>query len=554
MAEHTSEVVARHVPCTNPACGSSDGMDIFDDGHTYCYVCETYTHGEPGERKEPPKRMSKDLIPLDFLQLSPLRKRGISEETCRKYGYYTTDLKDGRPAQVACHFDDSGNMIAQKIRTPEKDFWILGNHQDRFVGQHLFHGGKKLVVTEGEIDMLTVSQVQGNKYPVVSIPQGSNSAKKTFQAQMEWLERFDEVITMFDMDEPGEKARKAVEGILSPGRLKHATLPRKDPNDCLQDGLAEEITRAVWNAKVYKPDGIVNGNELWDALMAEPEDILAYPYPWDIALQDLTVGIRPAELWIVTAGSGVGKTTFVRQLSHHLGARLGLKTGLMMLEENPKRTVKGLMSVHMGKRLHISRKGVDPDLYRKTFEATVGTGNFVLFDHFGSTDGDNLLNKIRYLAIAEECKFIILDHISIAISGLDSDKDERRLIDYLMTKMRQLVEETGVGLIVVSHLRKVDGKAKSPFEEGGQISMDDLRGSGALKQLSDVIIALERNQQAEDSDEKNTTRVRLLKDRITGETGIAGYLFYNKQTDRLEEAKTPEPKGEPKGPFGVQDF
>lgn len=551
MADHSSEVVQRHVPCPN--CGSSDGLDVFDDGHTWCYVCETYTPGD-GERKEPTvKLMSKDLMPLDSLHLSPLRKRGISEDTCKKFSYYMADLKDDQTVHVACHFDDSGNIIAQKIRTAEKNFWMLGDHQDRFVGQHLFHGGKKLVITEGEIDMLSVSQVQGNKYPVVSLPQGSNSAKKTFMAQMEWLEKFDEVITMFDMDEPGEKARKAVEGILSPSKLKHATLPKphKDPNDCLKAGVAEEITRAIWNAKVYKPDGIINGNELWEDLMEEPEDILAYSYPWDIPLKDLTVGLRPAELWITTAGSGVGKTTFVRQIAHHLGTRLGLKVGMVMLEENPKRTVKGLMSVHMGKRLHISRKGVDSELYRKTFEETVGSGNFVLYNHFGSTEGDNLLGQLRYLAVAEKCQFIVLDHISIAISGLDSDKDERRLIDYLMTKMRSLVEETGVGLIVVSHLRKTDGKQSRPFEEGGQISMDDLRGSGALKQLSDVIIALERNQQAEDGTEKNTTRIRLLKDRITGETGIAGYLFYNKQTDRLEAVDKEEPQeadfGRPEG-------
>ncbi len=60
-------------------------------------------------------------------------------------------------------------------------------------------------MTEGEIDCLTVSQVQGNKYPVVSIPTGAASAAKVFRANFNWLESFEEVIVMFDMDDAGRK-------------------------------------------------------------------------------------------------------------------------------------------------------------------------------------------------------------------------------------------------------------------------------------------------------------------------------------------------------------
>ena len=92
------------------------------------------------------------------------------------------------------------------------------------------------------------------------------------------------------------------------------------------------------------------------------------------------------------------------------------------------------------------------------------------------------------------------------------------------------MEETGVGLLVVSHLKRVDG---TPAEEGGVISLSHLRGSQALSQLSDGVWALERNQQSKDSKDKNTVKVRILKGRFTGETGLAGYLKYDKTTDRL---------------------
>lgn len=134
------------------------------------------------------------------------------------------------------------------------------------------------------------------------------------------------------------------------------------------------------------------------------------------------------------------------------------------------------------------------------------------------------------MAVGEGCDFIILDHVSIAVSGLEGD-NERKLIDILMTTMRSLVEETGVGLVVISHLKRPDGQQS--HEEGGVTSLSQLRGSGAIAQLADTVIGLERNQQAEGK-EKNLVRIRLLKCRFTGETGIAGYLWYNKETDRLE--------------------
>ena len=531
MEDEDSFPVELHVPCDT--CGSSDGMTVYSDGHTFCFVCEAWNPGDGTKRKEKVRvKVAKGLIPQEDLVVGGLPARGITEKTCKKYGYYKSRLH-GDMVQVACIYDDHGDMIGQKIRDRNKNFMSRGDVGDRFVGQHLWPGGgKKLVITEGEIDMLTVSQVQDNKWPVVSLPCGCKSAKKTFKAQMEWLETFEDVIVMFDMDTPGKEAVQSVEGILSPGRLKVATLPLKDPNECLLNDKADEIIKAIWNAKTYKPDGIINGSELWDELMDEDEQVESYEFPWDIDLQKMTMGARLGEMIMLTAGTGIGKSTIARQIAHHLGVNLGVKVGLMMLEENKKRTAKGIMSVQAGKRLHIHWNTTSAEEKSKAFNETMGTGNFVIYDHFGSIEGSNLLSRMRYMATGEGCKFLILDHISIAISGLEGDKDERKAIDYLMTHMRSLTEEVGIGILVISHLRKMEGDKQS-HEEGAAISMDHLRGSGTLKQIPDTIIAGERNQQAE-GDEKNLVRLRLLKCRFTGETGIAGHLYYNKETDRLE--------------------
>lgn len=538
-------IVKSHQPC--PDCGSSDALSINSDGSTYCFSCETYHHpasdGSVIDTHIDGRTFySKDLIPPTEMTFESLRQRMIEEKTCRRYGYYVSKY-NGEPCQVACYYDDNGCMVGQHLRFKDKRFIILGQVTKRFWGQHLFNGGKRLVITEGEIDCLTVSQVGGNKYPVVSLPNGCTSAKKLFKENLEWLSSFEEVIVMFDMDEPGRKAVEDVCKILPYGKLKIANLPLKDPNECLQNGRSVAILDGIFQAKKYRPDGIINGNELWEELKDEPDEEQGYPLPWNIPLQDKSQGLRKGELIVITAGTGVGKTTFVRQIAYHLGVNLHLKVGMLMLEENFKRTAKGLMAVHAGKRLALNRHLVTDEEYEEIYNEVLGEGNFVFFQHFGSLEADNLMSKIRYLAVAEQCDFIVLDHITIAISGLDID-NERKATDVLMTNLRSLAEETGVGLLIISHLKRVEG---TPAEEGGAISLSHLRGSQGLAQLSDGVWALERNQQDDDDNFKNTVRIRILKNRHTGETGVAGYLRYDKETDRLEACK--KPKREEANPF-----
>ena len=114
-----------------------------------------------------------------------------------------------------------------------------------------------------------------------------------------------------------------------------------------------------------------------------------------------------------------------------------------------------------------------------------------------------------------------------------TEGDERRGIDSLMNRLRSLVEETGVGMILVSHLRRATGD--KGHEKGVEVSLSHLKGSQGIAQLSDCVIALERNQQASNKKEANTTKVRVLKSRYTGDTGLACKLVYDSETGRLFE-------------------
>ncbi|MBU4567016.1 MAG: toprim domain-containing protein [Proteobacteria bacterium] len=479
--------------------------------------------------------MAKDLIERgDYM---PLSKRGISQATAAKFDYSVSRMpKDdphghaGQVCQVAHYRNQQGQVCAQHIRFPDKDFIWRGKAKGvQLFGQHIWRtGGRRVIVTEGEIDAMSVSQLQGNKYPVVSIPSGAKGAKKAFQDNMEWLETFESVVICFDMDEPGQDAARDCALLLTPGRAKIAHLPLKDANEMLLADRGDELMRALWDAKPYRPDGIISGRDLRERVKKEPVPGFTVPYP---ELQEKTMGVRPGEIWLFTAGSGIGKSTLVQELAYDLAMTHGQTVGVLALEENVERTGQRYIGIHLNKPIHLTREGVTDEDIDRAFDETLDTDRWWFYEHFGSSEIDNLLSKIRYMIVGLGCKFIILDHISIVVSGLDEDDgNERKTIDKLMTKLRSLVEETGAGCLAIVHLKRPGGTGKS-WNEGRIPTLTDLRGSGGLEQLSDIVVAGYRDQTS--NSEQDVMGLRVLKNRPVGKTGDAGKARYYHDTGRL---------------------
>jgi twinkle protein len=512
-----------------PKCGSSDGNTLYDDGHLYCYVCETYTHGDGTiTQTKAVKPMNKDIKFYDNSSSLSIVDRGITSATCVTYGVRQDQGKHYYP-----YFDEDGVMTAVKTRDVEtKSFSIAGDFKDATLfGQQLFNkAGRYLTICEGELDALAAYQMQGSKYPCVSIRNGASAALKDCKAQYEWIDSFDTIVICFDADEPGQKASQAVAELFG-GKVKVMKHKKgyKDACDYLSNSSSKEFIDAWWSAESYVPDGIVQGNTLWDIVSA-PIEKADCDYPYE-ALNKLTYGIRKGELVMVTAGSGLGKSQFLREIVWHILNKTDDKIGLMFLEEGVRKTARSLMSLAVNKPIHLPDVEVTSEELKNAFDRTLGSDRIYLFDHFGSTSLDNIINRVRYMAKGLNCGYIFLDHISIIVSGGDVG-DERKAIDAIMTKLRMIVQETGISLICVSHLKRNEGRG---HEEGAATSLAQLRGSGAIAQLSDIVIGLERNGQAQDMIERNTTSVRVLKNRFSGYTGSAGALLYNGQTGRMLE-------------------
>ena len=550
-----------HTECLS--CDSSDGLAIYqkedDEGNEYndgyCWVCETYFSNDKLEGKElkpsenDENTSSKNKLTVEEVsqfKTSGSRKRRIRKESMEEYGIKMEFNEDG---SVYAHYypvTKKGKLTGYKPRILPKNFKVsqVGDTKSKdadLFGQHLFESGKVqvsnkfLLACEGELDAVALYQVMKDKgnpnfrNAVVSINSGSGSAVKSIQQNWQWVNKFEQVVLFFDQDEPGKKAALEVAKKLPLGKCKIAKFSEKDVCDMLKEGKEDELYNAFWKSETYSPDGVLAGSGLWNLVTTPLSETDAH-YPWN-GLDTMLHGIRTGEMVTLTAGSGVAKSTFARLVAHNLQKTTDENIGMIFLEESVKKTAMQIMSVEAGKQFHLPETEYDEDDMRDAFDKTLGTGRYFMFDDFASQDFDAITDSIIYMARAAGCKYIFLDHISMLVSGGDNG-DERKALDAICTKLRALVQQLDITLFAVTHLKRPQG---TPHEEGGQTSLAQLRGSAGIAQLSDIVIGFERNSQAEDEKEKNTTHVRILKNRFSGECGMACSLLYDKNTGWVRE-------------------
>ena len=508
-----------HQPC--PHCGSSDAMSIYET-HEHCYSCGHHKllHNEDVIITHKP---SKVLTPVPQAVPHSMTDRGLSGESLHKYNIFR-QMKDGEIYDFYPYYDKDNVHVANKVRrVSDKSFYWEGDAKDSVLfGQNYFpSGGKAITIVEGELDAPSGFQMNGNKFPVVS-PKSGSSAKQDCVNSFEYLDSFEQIVLVMDNDEVGNKAAIQIAQLFSPGKVRIVKLQHgKDCNDYVKQGLEREYTREWFNAGVYTPDGLLYGNDpsLYEDVInyKEPHSI---PYPWK-GLNKALYGMRLAEMTLFLADTGIGKTTFMKEIEYKLLTdpeliERGYGVGILHLEE-PKRDIAiGLMGIHHNKPYHLPDTERTIQELNKAYDEVVNTNRLVIYDHFGSNDIDVVLSKIRHMA-AMGCKYIVLDHLSIIVS--DQSGDERKQLDEISTKLKTLTMNLNICLICVIHINR----------------QGSVRGSAGPEQVSNNTVRLERDKKDADEWRRNVTRMVVEKCRLSGRTGPAAYVYYDGDTGRLIE-------------------
>lgn len=539
-----------------PDCNSSDALTLYTDQHpfhTYCFSCGTFTPHKNFKRKFGESFMSEnnlsDFKPeeenFDFYEqdkesdsspvvehiegpdwktgTSDISFRGIKPSTFKKYDikFQKNDSTGEVERHIYPYFDLSGNLVAQKVRADDKSFHtIIGkNTKAGFFGQQLFGmTGKWVLLTEGELDTASAYQMLGGKVPCVSTRNGASGCINDLKTGFKFLNSFSEIRVCFDPDKAG---REAVAKFVKKFDKRKVKIIRLDPsigdiNDYLVKGKQKEFINAYWEAEPYRPEQIVSAKSLKTKILEKPP-VKSIPYPWK-SINDLTYGMRLGELdtWIASTGSG--KSSFVREIVHHLLNVTDDKIGMIMLEESMERTVEALMSLDLNRPIYLPDYNIPKSEWEDSFDRVFKDDRVFLYSDSGSTNMDNIFEAVEFLNVEEGCKFIFLDHISMITSD-QRYSDERVALDEIVNKLNQYTVSHNLHITQVAHINRQ-----------GQI-----RGTAGIEQVSHKIVRLIRDKTNEDDRLKNITKLVVEKNRFSGRTGSAGFIEFNPYTSRLHE-------------------
>lgn len=541
MQKRASGKFKGHRECLNVECGSSDALALYEqpDGTTngYCWSCETFFPNLSEEEGANNKMIrQEDLSSFESVddingyQTRALDRRGISALTAKRFGVKVgINPSSGEVDSHYYPYYKDGIPVAYKKRALPKSFVTVGDFKDtELFGQHLCgNGGKLLIIVEGEVDTMSAYEMfrlKGKNYRVVGLPTGANT--KAIRNNLEWIEKFETVVLALDQDDKGRQATHQIADIIANGKVRLARFSEKDPNDMLQQGKADEFLNAVFNAEEFRPDGIVSIDDIFEEAVKPVE--WGKPWPWP-ALTNLTFGRRRKELYGLGGGTGTGKTEVFKEVIDHIIETEEVPVGVFFLEEEPAMTAKILAGKSRNKTFHIPDSGWEQD--ELTSALTDLRGKVFLYNHFGNKDYDALKAKIRYMVVSLGIRDVFLDHLTALVAD---EPDENKALGRIMSDMAALTQELDFTLYYISHLTTPQNGPS--HEEGGRVTSSQFRGSRSIAFWSNFLFGLERNQQAEGSDERHTVTFRVLKDRYTGRsTGEKFKMTYNHETGRLVE-------------------
>ena len=203
------------------------------------------------------------------------------------------------------------------------------------------------------------------------------------------------------------------------------------------------------------------------------------------------------------------------------------------MEEAPSRTIRSIAGKRINKNVNRPDVEVSEGEVRDALDELQSPNRVFIFDHKGDRTWANIYHQCRHLITVHGVKDIFIDPITAVISHEESTD---RVLHSIMDDMSRLTHDPyNASIYYSSHLNEPP-RDRTSHEEGGRVTESQFAGSRAMVRFSDYIFGLERDKQAADLIERNTTVLRILKDRKFGfATGECFEIYYDHITGRYLE-------------------
>ena len=566
MKENLDPTIEGREQCPNCAKhgrdNTGDNLIIYSNGGRHCFSCNhTILSDDFRDERDFNKiyehedRLvfgNTEFVALkSYTQVEGKGFRGIEDDTYKFFGVrheYSSDT--GELIKQYYPLTTSNGTISEicgvKVRCVPKAFFCKGYNKyikTELFGQavHKKSTATTVVICSGELDALAAHQMLkrlGTNCPaIVSSTVGENGFRQ-YQAQYEFLNKFDKIVVIPDKDAAGKEALKKLSQVMPKDKLFIVDLPRKDTSDMLTDpqDLTQDFVDRVFKAKPYIPDGIVGSSELLQALL-DTTKLKRIPLPpFMHKLEEILAGgITLESIVNLVAASGIGKSSYANELIYYWIFNSPYKVGIVSLELSAGQYANALLSRHLGNKLNLM-KPEDLEDYLQTdsvveqsnelFISAEGIDRFYLIED-RSSKLDSAKKLIEQLIISCDCKVIVLDPIQDLLAGCSLDEQS-----LFMSWQKITIKLYGVVFVYICHTRKGADTASSG-STGAMISEEDILGSSDIYKSASINLLLTRNKLAENPLERNTTKMWLSKNRNTGVTGDAGSFIYDNQTHTL---------------------
>ena len=474
-----AKMLSGNYACLKPVseCGSHDARRLYDDGTSFCFSCQSFfpkQEGEVVEQFQKAPNFFKKQVTSDEIKEYPTRgfkERGITKTVTEFYGVKVSYSENG---EIDTHYYPYENGEAYKVRKLPKEFTWVSKSTALFGQEKFSGGGRRLVITEGEIDAMSVAQATYDKYgkfyPIVAM--SSAVMTKSLLENRDWIRSFKEVVICLDSDEPGQKATAEAIKIIGLDKAKIANLCEKDPNEVLIKHGGARLMQAIFDASPHIPAGIITKEALWDALV-NYSNTPSIPYPPCLeGLNSKVKGMRLGEIALFVSGTSCGKSTIMREIMLHVAEATEDRVGVVSLEEAPAETARKLSGMKLNR--NPAAEEIPLEELKVGFDEVFSKDKFIILDHQGSLKDETILDKIEYMALAG-CKYIVIDHITILVSEGAEGLTGNEAIDKVMNDLLRFAKRHNVWIGLVSHLRKTVNTGKA-FEEGRMPNLDDIKG------------------------------------------------------------------------------
>lgn len=481
--------------------------------------------------------------------------RGITNETYKAYAVrFKYNEEDGEVVEHYYPYTEDSVASGYKVRTLPKTFSVvgkIGSGSDLF-GQWKFKNssGKFCVLVAGEVDCLSAFQMLEDKrksgsssfdpIPVVSAATGENGSHKQIAKHYEWFDRFQHVIVIYDQDPTGKEAVKELVKVLPKGKMCVVDLPAKDINKMLEDGKQQEFVNAFWKYHPYTPDGIIGSSQLRDKLReyAATEKIPLPPFMSKV--QKLMAGGIPLGVTCcLGSSSGSGKSTFTDEMLFFWIYNSPHKVGVISLESDSGSYAMKILSRRVGRKIELIESVEDKLAYLDSpevlaaendlYEDEQGNNRFYLIE---DRDGGwkNMQASIMNLIVTCGVKVIVIDPLQDLMAGMSLEQQEQ-----VSSWLKGVIKSHGVTFILINHVRKNSNSSKAN-SQGADLTEEDFHGSSTIFKSSACNLLFNRNKEAEDPIERNTTIMKMSKCRWSGQTSpYAGKFFYDNATHILHD-------------------